>query len=174
VNQAHSLWEHLRFLDLLVVLDEWVLDRTAFGIVNLHKSAAGGVFVHGIHDSVGAMVLLLHQIIVLGTCSSLLLLFTVGKGHLTSFKCSQLLFGLSVTLYHFEVLAVFQVSVSFTGVKSSSCLRTDRAGMAGLLFLGLLPALTSICDPAWRRVGRFFYADQAIHFFGICVFYHHL
>ena len=97
----------MRFLDLLVVLDEWVLDWTAFGIVDLHKSAAGGVFVHGIHNGVGAMVLLLHQIVVLGACSSLLLLFTVGKSHLTSFKYSQLLFRLRVTLYHFEVLAVF-------------------------------------------------------------------
>ena len=107
MNQTHSLWEHLRFLDLLVVLDEWVLDWTAFGIIDLHKSAAGGVFVHGIHNSVGTMVLLLHQIIVLGACSSLLLVFTVGKSYLTSFKCGQLLFRLRVTLYHFKVLTVF-------------------------------------------------------------------
>jgi sensor histidine kinase YesM len=107
VNQTHGLWEHLRFLNLLVVLDEWVLDWTAFGIIDLHESAAGGVFVHGIHNSVGTMVLLLHEIIVLGTCSSLLLVFTVCKSYLTSFKCGQLLFRLRVTLYHFKVLAVF-------------------------------------------------------------------
>ena len=84
VNQTHCLWEHLRFLDLLVVLDEWILDWTALGVVDLHKSAAGGIFVHGIHNSVGAMVLLLHQIVIPGACLSLQLLFTVGKSYLAS------------------------------------------------------------------------------------------